>query len=37
MIFNGNVGSIIQVLTLIVAVERGAAYCIKLWKSKGAK
>lgn len=37
MIFNGNIGSIIQVLTLIVAIERGAVYVIKAYKSKAGK
>lgn len=37
MIFHGTLGSIIQVLTLLVAAERGATYLITALKSKGTK
>lgn len=37
MIFNGNMANVIQVLTLIVAIERGAAYVIKALKRKSSK
>lgn len=37
MIFHGNIGGIIQILTLVVAIERGAVYVIKAWKAKAPK
>lgn len=30
----GNLGLVIQVLTLVVAAERGAVYAIKAWRGK---
>lgn len=37
MIFHGDVAGIVQILTLIIAVERSAVYVIKAWKGKAAK
>lgn len=37
MILHGTLASIIQVLTLVVAAERGAVYVIRAWKAKGTK
>ena len=34
---HGNLALVIQVLTLIVAIERAAVYVVKAWKSKGSK
>lgn len=31
---HGNLGLVIQILTLVISAERGAVYAIKAWRGK---
>lgn len=35
--FKGDVALTLQILTVILAIERTAVYAIKAWRTKGSK